>query len=153
MVTTGVAVYTSFMHDIQKFTAVLLTLDDGRLVVQRRTADAPYAPGLLGAFGGWVEADETVDASMLRELSEETSLDVSTLDPKLVAECLIEASDDFPEARYFYIYKVAIPNMDFAVYEGDRAETYALSDLLSRTDLSGALLHTLNAVRGLWDDN
>lgn len=140
------------MHDIQKFSAVLFTLDDNRLVLQRRTTDAPYAPGLLGAFGGWVEANETVDASMLREVGEETSLDIPMLEPVLIAECFVDTSADFPTPRYFYIYKVPITNMDFAVYEGDRAEAYTMEELRARTDLSGALRHTLEAVRTVWDD-
>lgn len=138
------------MHDIKEFTAVLFTLKDGRIVLQRRTADAPYAPGLLGAFGGWVEANETIDESMLREVGEETSLDVTMLEPTRIAECLVGASEDFPTPRYFYIYKVPITSMDFAVYEGDRAEAYTMSELQTRTDLSGALRHTLDAVREVW---
>lgn len=152
MVTTDVVVYTDFMNDIQKFTAVLFTLNDNRLVLQRRTADAPYAPGLLGAFGGWMEANETVDQSMLREVGEETSLDITMLEPTLIAECLVDASEDFPAPRYFYIYKVPVTTMDFDVYEGDRAEAYTLEELRLRTDLSGALSHTLDAVRTVWDD-
>lgn len=135
------------MHDVQKFTAVLFTLPDERIVLQRRTADAPYAPGLLGAFGGWVDANETVEACLAREISEETSLDIATLKPRQIAECTIAAGDDFPIARHFYIFEAPINTMDFTVNEGDRAEVYTFSELQKRSDLSGALRHTLNAIR------
>ena len=56
------------MDTIQKFTLILFKLPDGRVVLQRRTKDAPYGAGLLGIFGGWVEEGETTDECLIREI-------------------------------------------------------------------------------------
>ena len=58
------------MSDLQKFTLILFKLPDGRVILQRRTKDAPYGAGLLGIFGGWVESNETPWECLLREIEE-----------------------------------------------------------------------------------
>lgn len=57
----------------------ILELSDGRYAFQRRKTTARISGGLIGFFGGRNEAGETPDAAMVRELSEETSLDVASL--------------------------------------------------------------------------
>lgn len=57
--------------------AIILAAD-GRLCLQRRTLDAPTAPGGLSFWGGGVEAEDAsfID-TMQRELQEELGVDVS----------------------------------------------------------------------------
>lgn len=134
------------MPEIQKFTLILFKLPDGRIILQRRTKDAPYGAGLLGIFGGWVEEGETVDECLLREIEEETSLDVNTLQPKLITNFIIKASKDFNKDRHFYLYEALLENMDFKVYEGDGAEAFKTEELKQRNDLTGSAQHTFSNI-------
>lgn len=126
------------MAATQKFTIIVFKLPDGRLVLQRRTKDAPYGAGLLGLFGGWVEEGETVEECLLREIQEETSLDTARLAIKPIADFVIPASEDFAKDRHFYLYEGAVDNLDFEVYEGDGAEAFTLAELAKREDLTGS---------------
>ncbi len=123
------------MATTPKFAVMILRLPNDKLVLQRRTADAPYGAGLLGAFGGWVEQDETVEAAMHRELAEETSLDVEHLTIRAIGDCVIPASPDFDRDRHYYVFEATIDNANFAVYEGEGAEVYSLQELRQRSDL------------------
>ena len=120
---------------IPQFAIIFLRLPDGRFVLQRRTNDASYGPGKIGLFGGWVEKGETSYECMLRELAEETSLEVAALDIEFVTEFSIPAGEDFARERHFSLYAADISDMDFTVYEGTRAEAYTLQELGERSDL------------------
>src|SRR5581483_4882256 len=41
------------------------------LFLQKRTIDAPFAPGLFGIFGGQIEESESPEAALFREVEEE----------------------------------------------------------------------------------
>lgn len=136
--------------NVQDFAIVALTLPDGRLALQRRTQDAPYAPGKLGLFGGWVEDGETPDECIKREVEEETSLKVSNLAFVAAGQFTLPASSAFPKDRRYFLYKAAIENADFDVYEGDGAEIYTLEEAKQRDDLTPSneyaireMIHTL----------
>lgn len=118
-----------------QFTIVLFQLPDGRYVLQRRTKDAPYAPGRLGIFGGRVEEGETPNECIKRELKEETNLDIAAIELRQKTEFIIPSSEDFDRPRYFFLYEAKLSNLDFEVYEGDGAEAYALEELRQRDDL------------------
>jgi 8-oxo-dGTP pyrophosphatase MutT (NUDIX family) len=134
-----------------EFTIILFVLPDGRLVLQRRTKDAPYAPGLLGIFGGGVEKGETPDECLIRELKEEVDLDTDKLVIESITDFVIPANKAFPKGRRFYLYKTSIENMDFDIYEGERAEAYSINELKKRHDLSDSAQHTFNKVmKGGW---
>lgn len=124
----------------------LFVLPDGRFVLQRRTEDAPYAAGLLGQFGGHVEPGETVAECVRRELREETSLDVDDLEITEVADFTIPAGPDYPKDRHFYLTAAPIPDMNFSVFEGDRAEAYTLDELRARHDLNLAARHVADKI-------
>ena len=57
--------------------AVALVDTDGRLLVQQRPSGKPMA-GLWEFPGGKVEAGETPESALVRELSEELGIDVAT---------------------------------------------------------------------------
>ena len=134
------------MDTIQKFTIILFKLPDGKVVLQRRTKDAPYGAGLLGMFGGWVEPDETVDECLIREIKEETSLNTDELGIKLLTDFVIPASEDFGKDRHFYLYEGDVDNLHFDVYEGDGAEAFTLSQLRNRSDLTASAKYTLDNI-------
>lgn len=103
--------------------------------MQRRDDAAPVAPGILGFFGGHMEAGENPDECVRRELAEETSLDVPGLIFSPVRELIIPASADYSSMQ-FYIYQTNIETDDFDVFEGKGAESYTPAELLARSDVS-----------------
>jgi 8-oxo-dGTP pyrophosphatase MutT (NUDIX family) len=121
------------------YTFVLFILPDNRVVMQRRTQDAPYAPGKLGVFGGGIEGSETPLEGLLREIEEETSLNIAKLRLEFLTEITMPAGEDFPQDRHFYLHKAKIDNMDFEVYEGDGAEAFFIKELPDREDLAGSI--------------
>ena len=122
-----------------RYSPVFLVLPDDRLVLQRRTKDAPYGPRKLGTFGGGIEDNETPLACAKRELAEETSLNPELLDIEFLMESAMPAGIDFPQDRTYFIYKAKISNAEFEVYEGDGAEAFSLDELKARDDLTGAV--------------
>lgn len=134
------------MPEMQKFTLILFKLPDGRIALQRRTQDAPYGASLLGIFGGWVEPNETVDECLIREIKEETSLNIMELQPRPIGDFVIRAGGDFDQDRHFYLYEASIDNMNFDVFEGDGAEAFTLDEIKQRKDLTGSAQHTFKEV-------
>lgn len=124
--------------------AILLTLPDGKIVFQRRGKDASVSPGLLGFFGGHVEEGETYDEAMIRELGEETSLDINALSWGFVQDFspVIKTVKNVK----IHLYWAEIPNADFEVYEGDGAEVYTKAEALKRNDLAPAPRYVLENI-------
>lgn len=120
----------------QKFTIILFKLPDGKIILQRRTKDAPYGAGLLGIFGGWVEEGESAEECLMREIKEETSLDINSLKIKFIKDFVMPASKDFDKDRHFYLYEGQVNSLDFEVFEGDGAEALSPSDVKERDDLT-----------------
>jgi len=132
---------------LRQIATVLLTLPDGRIVFQRRGPKAPISPNLLGFFGGHVEPGESNEAAARRELGEETSLNVNEVSPKHLADYIFT----LPNGRQisFHLYQGTIKDLDFKVFEGERAESYAREEALARDDLTINARHALtNIVKG-----
>lgn len=113
---------------MKKAAGTLLLTEDGSVVLQRRTSDAPTSPNMLSLFGGGMEGDETPIEGARRELSEEISLDTSKLEMSPLAEF-------GHKHEYFYIFSMVIPTTKFDVYEGTGAELYDPEQALERDDL------------------
>jgi 8-oxo-dGTP pyrophosphatase MutT (NUDIX family) len=128
---------------MRHISAILLTLPDGRIVFQRRDNNTPISPGLLGFFGGHVEKDESHDEAMIRELTEETSLDIHSLKWGFVQDFILKPRD---EEVSFHLYWAEIPHAEFGVYEGDGAEVYSREQALKRTDLAPSAHHVLTNI-------
>ena len=119
------------------FVNILLFLPDSRIVLQRRTKDAPTDPGLLGLFGGHVDPGEDPDSAMQRELAEETSLEVEKMTLERIDVFELSAEEvSKPKGERIFMYRTDIRDMNFSVFEGDRAECYTTIALLERNDLA-----------------
>lgn len=57
---------------------------DGRFLATRRSPVNDYMPGKWDIPGGYVESGETMEAALVRELSEEVGLHVAPLGPLFV---------------------------------------------------------------------
>jgi 8-oxo-dGTP pyrophosphatase MutT (NUDIX family) len=128
---------------VVELAVILFVLPDGKLVLQRRSKDASRAPGKLGFFGGHVDKGESSMEGLLREIAEETSLDPKGLKIDLIHNFILPVTQNYPRDRRFYVYKAPIQDLNFAVYEGDRAEAYTRATLRERRDLSEVIEYTL----------
>ena len=108
----------------------ILVLPNGKLVFQRRTADAPVSAHKLDLFGGHREPRESREATIRRELAEETSLEPEHMGMTYLGEVDSPVSDG-----QMYVYKASIKSDQFRVYEGEQEETYSLDEILHRHDV------------------
>lgn len=109
-------------------------------VFQRRDCNAPTSPNLLAFFGGKaVKAEDPRDAA-LRELSEETSLDVTPEDLTPVVKSMrIELKQIIPKTFELHLFRLVIPQIEIEVYEGAGAEFYTPCEIARRNDLAPTL--------------
>lgn len=61
----------------RQFAGCLIKTYDGRLLLQQRGDNWDRFPGMLATFGGQVDADETQEEGMARELREELGAELS----------------------------------------------------------------------------
>ncbi|MGH9857981.1 MAG: NUDIX domain-containing protein [Acidobacteriota bacterium] len=123
---------------------MLLTLPDGRIVFQRRDGNTHISPHLLGFFGGHVEEGETYDEAMVREMGEETSLDIDSLKWEFVQDFTVSPNTENPAT--FHLYWAEIPDIKFEVFEGVRAEVYTREEALARDDVARAPMYVLTKI-------
>lgn len=115
----------------KRTTGAILLTEDGKVVLQRRTADDPHKPNKLALFGGHMEDNESPQACIARELEEETSL----------------RNLAFKELAEQHWYTAAIESDNFAVYEGVGAESFTLEEALARDDLSFSTRYALERLK------
>jgi len=119
-----------------KNVATLVLYKGKNFIMQRRDSKAPVAPNKLSLFGGHIQKGEDPADAALRELKEETSLDVENIPvlPLAIIEGFWrEERDDVIDA---YIYTAEINDINFKVYEGKNLEVIAFDEILDRDDVS-----------------
>lgn len=82
---------------------------DGRCLITQRKLDKPWAPGSWEIPGGGVNAGETSQEAILREIGEETGLDVSSAEGGL----FLTYTRENPEEQNNYFMDVYRFVMDF----------------------------------------
>ncbi len=117
---------------------IWLVLPSGDVVLQRRDKKTNVSPGLLGLFGGHIEAGETPEEAIKRELSEETSLDVSSLTIDYITNTELPHPNNPTTRRKIYFYKTTIDSDNFNVFEGAGSETYSIAELKRRKDIASS---------------
>jgi 8-oxo-dGTP diphosphatase len=114
----------------------LLVLPDGRIVLQRRTKDAPTGAGKLSFFGGAMDEGETPLMAVRRELGEETDLPIDSLE-FVPAVSIVTSKDEGSDEKWrANIFRVEIETLDFKFFEGDGAEAYSVDEIMQRQDLT-----------------
>lgn len=82
---------------------------DGKYLITKRKANKQWAPGAWEVSGGGVQAGETSEEAVRREVGEETGLDVSQVKPEYV---FTYRREDPHEANHYFV-DVYRFNMDF----------------------------------------
>lgn len=121
--------------------AALLTLPDGRFVMQRRGSNVAFAPLKLGFFGARVEEGETPQDALWRMLAEKTTLTIAGLTALQTDEFDVAGED-----VHVHVFAVPLPNAELTAKEG-RAQVHTLHDLRSRIDLTPSLQHLVAGLK------
>jgi 8-oxo-dGTP pyrophosphatase MutT (NUDIX family) len=132
--------------------AAVIVLDDGRYLMQLRDQKPGiFYPGHWGLFGGAIDANETPEMALRRELREEIGLVID------VARPLTELSFTFGQHgrvdRHFYEVPIGsdvLPRLHLR--EGADMRAFSASDLLTRSrvvpyDSFAIWLHASNVLR------
>lgn len=125
--------------------AGILFRRDGQLVLQRRDSKAPSSADKLSFFGGHLKPGEDPLVGLVREIHEETTIHPNELKYKFVGLFKIPTKGNHNKDEHdCYIYQATIHDHHFKVFEGKGAESYTLSELLKRDDLSTDTRYILN---------
>lgn len=81
------------------------------------------SPGMIAAFGGSLEDDETPTEGAIRELHEETSLRIEPEDLKFLGTIDLK----HPSLRYAFL--IEVHSEDFLVFEGQGKLSFSYSEL------------------------
>ncbi len=123
------------MADTNNIAFAYLRLPDGKGSFQRRTDDAPVSPGLLSFFGGHIEAGETSHDAIVREINEETSLDLKHQDFRKLLTVRFDPRGENKEKEYT-LFVADTHSENFEVYEGEGSEVHSIDELLQREDVA-----------------
>jgi len=125
--------------------SIILQLPDEKIIFQRRDDKAPISPNTLAFFGGGIESGEKPRDAAIRELAEETSLELEGLEFHYITMYTYnDLAADI--GKKFYLFRTNIPHADFKVYEGKGAEVYSLQEALEREDIAPAAKHVLHNI-------
>jgi mutator protein MutT len=70
--------------ETRRVALIILHDDEGRILLQQRTDDAPSLPGVWAYFGGGIEPGETPEEAVRREAAEE--LNATLAAPRMIFE-------------------------------------------------------------------
>jgi 8-oxo-dGTP pyrophosphatase MutT (NUDIX family) len=124
----------------REIATIVLWLPSKKLVVQRRDAHAPTSANMIGFFGGSIEQGESPEAAMLREISEETNL-------QLTSDNISKMATIDSDEVLVHIFQAQITEPPSEVYEGVGYELHDLEELHSRTDIAHIAQLTLQELR------
>jgi 8-oxo-dGTP diphosphatase len=110
---------------VRRCVSALLTDEQGRLVIQLRDA----TPGLIfpnhwATLGGAIEADETPDEAMERELSEEIQPAPPVTFWRYFEHTYQDGKQQCMVANYVYVGKLSCPLAEIKLYEGQRLDAF-----------------------------
>ncbi len=107
---------------------LLVVTDDHRLVLHHRDDIAGIAhPGCWAGFGGALEGDESLEQALLREMKEETGVEIE--DP-IFLTTEIDYEGDGSLISLFYVLASVDPN-DIDLQEGAGVGVFGVRDLAS----------------------
>ena len=135
---------------MRQIAQILLFDRNGKLLIYLRDdkADIPF-PNRWDFFGGHVEAGETPEAALVRELKEELDIELDHWEFFRRYECL--QGDAYPNSKFIYHGAVDRLPENLTLYEGQRLTSIAADErwAYNFANILGAILEDFIAA-GLW---
>lgn len=115
---------------MRKIAAIILENQHGELLFYKRD-HKPFIPfpGYWDLFGGHVEAGETIEEALIREVKEE--LDIDLVDYTFFREYLCIEGDVYPNVKYIFKGFINIPIENVTLLEGDYPRYFSKEEIFS----------------------
>ena len=116
-------------------------------IYQRRDGNVTTSPHRLGWFGGPMEVNERPIDAIKRELSEETSLEISRLifkGPRVIEVPAEHSSSKSLTVVNLFMTIVRKTDINFKVHKGTRAEVFTHADLLATNEVAATVRYILD---------
>ena len=106
---------------------------EGRMLLQKRTLDAPTFPGIWGFFGGGIEKGESPLEALKREIYEELEYEVRS--PEFLFEQEYRHENPPRELKRFVFIEEYDPARELVLHEGERMGWHTLEETLAIPDI------------------
>ena len=111
------------MHQVA--TALLFDRDNKLLIYLRDDTPEISFPNHWDLFGGYVEANETPEQALVRELKEELNIDVHEFEFYKAVESFTEAK---PNTKFVFVVRIEQAAEELTLYEGQNLRGIDLSE-------------------------
>lgn len=101
---------------------IFIINDDGKVLLQKRSANKRFSPNKWGLCAGHVEANESLENAALREIKEEVGLDITSKELIPYGEREITISDSNSHITYFYYIRCNKKENEFAIQTEELSE-------------------------------
>ena len=101
---------------------IFIINDDGKVLLQKRSANKRFSPNKWGLCAGHVDAYESLETAALREIKEEVGLDLSLKELIPYGEREINISDSNSHITYFYYVICNKKAEEFVIQEEELSE-------------------------------
>lgn len=101
---------------------IFIINDDGKVLLQKRSANKRFSPNKWGLCAGHVDANESLEAAAIREINEELGLDVTTKELIPYGEREITISDSNSHITYLYYIRCNKKENEFTIQKEELSE-------------------------------
>ena len=102
--------------------AIFIINNDGKVLLQKRSANKRFAPNKWGLCAGHVDANESLEDAAIREIKEEVGLDVTPKELIPYGKREVTIRDSNSHITYFYYVKCNKKEDEFIIQEEELSE-------------------------------
>ncbi len=128
---------------IQKIVLGGVVLKEGKILILQRHKDEDVYPSMWELPSGKREALESSEESLIREVKEETGLDVKIIMPLSVFDYQIEKPDEIRDSTQINFLVAPKDNKQARMSEEHQAFAWITKDEIDRYELTGAVKNVI----------